>query len=365
VSYLPICADCGWRGKRTRTSGIAAHAGQLHSCDTYLRSQASHARGQQLRAAVDRTPKPCHHKQANHQHGTHACYVLDRCRCHPCKDANTAYERTRSRQTAYGRWNPYVDAQPVRDHVQQLTAAGMGLKTIAKRSHVAHGALWKLMYGKTRPDGTRQPSIKVRRETAQALLQLRPDLELLAPVAYVDATGTHRRIQALMAAGWSLSQQAQHLGVAPTNLPAVLHRTRVFARTALAVRAMYDRLASQPPAETNQRERIAASRARNYAAARGWPPPIWWDDDELDTPDVDTRDPQRLNAHDDVDEVAVLRACDGEHLDLTIGERREVVRRLHARGLSDGRIAATGGLTARTVLRIRQELDLPANVSAA
>ena len=30
----------------------------------------------------------------------------------------------------------------------------MGLKTIAERSGVAHGALWKLMYGKRQPDGS-------------------------------------------------------------------------------------------------------------------------------------------------------------------------------------------------------------------
>ena len=45
---------------------------------------------------------------------------------------------------------------------------------------------------------------------------------------------------------------------------------------------------------------------------------------------------------------------------LTIAERREVVARLHAIGLNDQDIARRTGCADRTVLRIRQELGLPA-----
>jgi ParB family chromosome partitioning protein len=67
----------------------------------------------------------------------------------------------------------------------------------------------------------------------------------------------------------------------------------------------------------------------------------------------------------EVDEVAVQRRIAGDHsVRLNIAEKREAIRILHNRGLSDGQIASTIGHTARQVLRIRQELDLPANVDA-
>lgn len=37
--------------------------------------------------------------------------------------------------------------------------------------------------------------------------------------------------------------------------------------------------------KTGQREKIAAARARNYAWANGWAPPLAWDDDVIDLPD--------------------------------------------------------------------------------
>lgn len=38
-----------------------------------------------------------------YDHGTHACYVQDHCRCDDCTRANRDYERNRIRQKAYGR----------------------------------------------------------------------------------------------------------------------------------------------------------------------------------------------------------------------------------------------------------------------
>lgn len=47
--------------------------------------------------------------------------------------------------------------------------------------------------------------------------------------------------------------------------------------------------------------------------------------------------------------------------DINIRERREAIRVLHARGLSDSEIAARIGCADRTVLRNRKILGLPAN----
>ncbi len=64
---------------------------------------------------------------------------------------------------------------------------------------------------------------------------------------------------------------------------------------------------------------------------------------------------------DDVDELAVERACKGEppaHR-LTVAERALIVRRLHADGLRDGDISRLSGINDDVVGRIRRRLGLP------
>jgi transcriptional regulator with XRE-family HTH domain len=257
---------------------------------------------QPKRAAVDRTPQPCLHKVARHEHATRACYVLDRCRCIPCATANRVAERTRLRQTAYGRWQPYTDAEPVREHLQTLADASIGLKTVARRSGVSQGALWKLVYGTTKPDGTRSPSRRVRHATAAAILAVQPGPDTAAGRALVSAVGVRRRLRALVAAGWSQRKLAERLGILPGNFTGTIRRARCTAATVRSVRALYDELALTRPPEDTWRDRIAASRARNYAAARGWQPPLWWDEDWIDDPSFDPLFADELAA---VDEEAV------------------------------------------------------------
>ena len=59
------------------------------------------------------------------------------------------------------------------------------------------------------------------------------------------------------------------------------------------------------------------------------------------------------------DEAAVVRTIAGETVHLYPVDRHEVVRRLHAQGLTDPEIAERTGWTKRTALRIRARLDLP------
>jgi hypothetical protein len=223
------------------------------------------------------------------RHGTRARYVLGPgpgqglgCRCAPCRAANRAAENQRTRLIAYGRWQPYVDAGPAREYVRQLAAQGIGWKQAAKLAGVPTAAVSKLLYG---GPGGRPPSQRVRPATAAAILAVRPDRGNLGPAALVPAAGTHRRIQALVATGWSQAKIGGRLGMTPANFAAMMRRDHVTAATERAARAVYDELWNQPPPERGQREKIAAARARNYARAHGWAPPLAWDEDQLDTPD--------------------------------------------------------------------------------
>src|SRR2546425_16892 len=80
----------------------------------------------------------------------------------------------------------------------------------------------------------------------------------LAGSALVDATGPHRRLQALVAIGWSQAKLGARLGMTPANFAAMMRRGQVTASTARAAAAVYDELWNQPPPQTSQREKIAA-----------------------------------------------------------------------------------------------------------
>jgi transcriptional regulator with XRE-family HTH domain len=219
------------------------------------------------------------------EHGTRACYVFgpeggqDRgrgCRCIRCRAANREDANERERLIAYGRWQPYIAAEPVREHLRALAAAGIGWKRAAELSGVSTGAVSKILYG---GPGGRPPTRRVRPETAAAVLAVRSAPEALAGGAETDGTGTRRRVQALVARGWSQARIAGMLGVGAANLGDLLYRRKaVTAAKARAVRSLYARLWDQPPPESSHREKIAASRARRYAAERRWPPPMAWDD---------------------------------------------------------------------------------------
>jgi transcriptional regulator with XRE-family HTH domain len=280
---VPRCPSCGWVGKAT-TAGIARHALNRHRC---AREQSRRDMAARVAARLADTGerRDCHHKIARHVHGTRAAKVLDRCHCRPCRDAAAAAERVRERAILYGRWEPYVDAQPARDHIRALMAAGVGLKRIVVLSGVSQGGLWKLVYGKRQADGTQKPSARIRPDTAARILAVQPSIDALAGGAVIDPTGTARRLQALVAQGWSQSKLAVRLGIDPTNFTPIIRADRhVTAHTARAAADLYDRLADTPPPEDNQRDRIAASRARNHAEEHGWLRPAWWDEDTIDDP---------------------------------------------------------------------------------
>lgn len=216
------------------------------------------------------------------EHGTYARYKTG-CRCRPCTAAASAYNARREREIAYGRWQPYVPAQPVREHIAMLRAQGIGLRTIAEVSGVDRKRLQAIVGGRTER-GT-PPQERVRPAIADAILAVRPSMDVLPGRTAVDASGTHRRIQALVAVGWSQSRIAARLGWTAANLSTLLRRPRTIAATARAVRDLYEELWDQPPPENTPWDKTAAVRARRHAAKEGWLPPAAWDDDLIDLPD--------------------------------------------------------------------------------
>lgn len=227
--------------------------------------------------------RDCACPQARHVHGTHLAYIRDKCRCDDCRRANTAAEKIRNRAKLYGRYDGLVDAEPVRAHIHMLAEHGIGLKTVSRHSGVGGGVLTKLLYGHPAPDGTRRPpSRRVTPRVRDRILSVQPGQ--VADGALVDATGTRRRLQALVAVGWTQSKLARALGMSPSNFGKVLRHARTRKTTSDAVEALYDQLWAKRPALVTGPDKIAYSRALSQAREHGWLPPLAWDDDEIADP---------------------------------------------------------------------------------
>jgi hypothetical protein len=345
------CRRCGWSGIYL-TAKVADRRKREHNCErqrvcacgkpkTPVSQRCAACARAELDAKVDRTPKPCLHKFADHQHGSHACYTLDGCRCVPCAEANAVYETRRQRLHAYGRWDGWVDADVVRDHIATLMAAGMSGKRIMAEAGISAGTWTKLIYGVQ----GRPKSKRTRRDVAERILALEPSI---ADGRYVSVLGASRRLQSLVALGWSQSQIAQRLGMLPGNITALVHgRGKVTYRRHRAVVELYDELSMVLPPQNDKWERVAASRARRYAKANGWLPPLAWDDDRLDDPTYrPVSRPKPDPDSDHVDHAVVERfLTSGKRpRHLTHAEAAEAYRRLRRAGKSTTEIENTYGL---------------------
>lgn len=270
--------DCGWTGGPYRSDAQAAYALRRHSCQRYTAVIKPRAQRVAARKQASGPKRDCTCPNTRHEHGTRNSYVVDKCRCRDCRDAAAAYERRRAKDRAYGR-EAYVDAAPVRAHVQALQAQGMGWKRVARAAGLDESTVWKLIYGD--PARGLAPSQRVTRKTRDALLAVTLDL---APGATIDGTGTRRRLQALVAIGWSMSELARRLGMLPSNLGATIHgRKEVTVATATKARDLYDQLWDQP-APPSGRHGSVPVKARNLARRYGWVPPLAWDDETIDDP---------------------------------------------------------------------------------
>lgn len=297
-----------------------------------------------------------------HRHGeVGTCYVHHHCRCHECVRAHGDRNSRRNRQKAFGRYDSgLVDVEPVREHLLMLGEFGMGYKLVAALAGVSLTATRNIIWGRQDPGPRKGEMLKrVKRETAAAILSVRPDIANMSAGARIPARATHRRLQALVARGWSQSKLARRLGMQRGNFGQMMKRPHVSVRLHRQVAALYEELWSIEPPRGDSHDEAAYVRAVGYARERRWLPPLAWDDIEND------EEPPVPDAEDqDLDEVAIELACSGEGVRLSAAERRSAVTILNGRGLSDRAIAERLRVTDRTVLRIRQELGLEAAVDA-
>jgi transcriptional regulator with XRE-family HTH domain len=275
-----------------------------------------------------------------------------------------ARDRDLRRRKIYGRFDTgLVDATPAREHLLMLADYGLGCKQVAKVAGIPVRAVVTLVHGRSHyiqggGKGPRHGEVKkrVKRETADAILAVQPELRLLGDRRPYPARGTIRRIQALMCAGWSMTEIAARLDMFPSSVARLLRQRDTWASVARKVEALYEVMWDEVPVPETKYQQMSVDGAKRYAAAHGFVPALAWDDIDADPfPPEQEPAPEVVG----VRSVEVELAMSGVEVELTAAEREEAVRGLHARYWSDSRIAAALRVDVRTVVRIRGRLGLP------
>lgn len=225
--------------------------------------------------SAERVKRDCQCARANHPHGTPTAYVVDRCRCTPCTEANTKREQERAAAKAAGTYDAgRVDAQPVREHILSLRARGYGLKVIARLAKVSNSTLGKIVYGD--PSRDMPPRARVEKHVADRVMAVKPSLTTVGATVGVKAGPTQARIKTLACLGYSVGWQGRRLGKRHSNFSRVLDNEYCRAETARAVRDLYLLLWDKPRIANTRHEAAAIARTLNRARAAGWgqlPPP--------------------------------------------------------------------------------------------
>lgn len=170
----------------------------------------------------------------------------------------------------------------------------------------------------------------------------------------VDARGTRRRLQALAAIGWSTASLSDLIGIEDAEISRWLVDERVSRADHDVVAALYDWISDTAPATDTFEARVVVAATIARASRAGYALPIEWDDIDTD------EGPARPEPTDELDLIAIeLAVKQGARVRLTTAERREAVRQLHERQLSDREISQMLGCADKTVMLDRHAMGLP------
>lgn len=261
--------------------------------------------------------------------GTHSRALAG---CLDCRRVDSAYRRRRDRMISAGTWKHRVPADTVFAHVGELRAQGMSLAAIARAANIAPRTLWSAMH---------TPRHWLQGSTGHAILGV--TAQPSPPAGFVYSIGATRRIRALVAIGYSLSDIARALNkwVQPVLDLAWAKRPTVAEDTHQLVADLYERLSDTPGTSV---------RARNTAQKNGWVPPVAWDDN-IDDPNAE---PYEVGPHPDavIDDVAIDCALTGAQVSLSPLEEHRAVHVGHERGMSVTRLTIRLGISKDKVRRL-------------
>ena len=196
--------------------------------------------------------------------------------CEPCRKARNRYNKGLGVDHARGIKRRVSPAKTTR-HVKRLHNAGLSYPEIARRAGVSKGTVYRVA-GQGYDTPLKMEAAKLARILAVTVSGG------VAAVGYVPRVGVARRVRALSAIGWTRAELAERLGMSSQNLTQLVNGCRgmdvrpnewVQATTWHKVADLYDELHMKPgPSESGRRR----------AAAKGWPPPMAWDEGAIDDP---------------------------------------------------------------------------------
>jgi lambda repressor-like predicted transcriptional regulator len=238
-------------------------------------------------------------------HGTLSRYKHHGCKCDTCRAGYCAYQRTSRRRRGYGTWQPFVDAEPIRQHILTLHGSGMSYASIAKAAGLYEATVTGFIYKLSRKDPLKKRATPA---IAAKILAVKAD-PLLS--GRVDATGARRRIQALAANGWPMASLAEAIGVSPDTVNRITRQRSVYVATARSVADVFERYSNEAP-QNHGVPQWKVDRTRNEAQTKRWPDPVWWEDmGHIDDPNFDPNDAEKRLGR---NELAALRRAEVEHL---------------------------------------------------
>jgi hypothetical protein len=167
-----------------------------------------------------------------------------------------------------------VNAQPVREHVLKLRAAGGTYQAIAR----AAGTGAMTVHGIA---NARRPSVQAH--VARRLLAItEADIHAIRP----PPTEIMWRLRSLIAMGHSCSRMGAATGIPPATLRRIVRGDAVTISPQLrqAVTTLFDAWWDKTPPQRTRQEKLAARTAVKRAELNNWPCPAGLDEDQLGQP---------------------------------------------------------------------------------
>lgn len=273
-----------------------------------------------------------------HQHTHDGCWANHGCRCNSCTHSRRMErQRRRNRLRAYGQVEkisaPKVNAGPAREHLAELIEDGIGLERIADAAGIPRSVALDLRFGR-RGERAQTYGVEVKQikaEYAEALLKLSADD---VARAVLPATGTVRRLRALVAIGWTQTELSDGLGMQRGNFSRLIlgTRDRVTAATAERTSEMFSAMWDGTRAGTY------ADLARAIAKRRGWVGPLGWDDIDSDPEPAVVEQSEQTKGERFLEDVEWLLDAGepAEQIARTLGRKVEAIEKLaHRHGRPD------------------------------
>jgi len=197
---------------------------------------------------------------ADGHHGSARGYRLG-CRENCCRIPGLRYKK---RHRRFGKLS--VDPAPAAAHIRTLLAHNATQQSIADAAGTSTSQIWAILSGRR---------TTIRQATRDKILAV----TVVEPGGLTDATGSTRRLRALLADGHAVADITAASGIDDTTITRIVAgaNRNILRHTATAITQAYQVLSVSPG--TNARNRLRGGR-------ENWARPAHWDGIDMDDPEA-------------------------------------------------------------------------------